>query len=488
MSRSSAAIDVDSMLREAVALHRAGRLDKAEPLYLAILREVPEHFDALHLIGVVRQQQGRDAEAIAFIDRALALRPENPAAHSNRGLSLRVLGRAQEALASCERAIRLKPDYADAHNNRGLALAALRRPTEALKSYEAALSYAPSHLDALNNRGIALFDMGRLDEALATFDRALAISPEHAHAHWNRAQVLLLAGDFVRGWPEHEWRLASNPVLQRKFDKPLWLGDAPLAGKTILLHAEQGLGDTIQFCRYAAMVAAGGARVVLEVQRPLVDLMRTLDGAFDVVARGDALPAFDLHCPLPSLPLAFKTELATIPAQVPYLRAPALAADQDALRDARRPRVGLVWSGNPGHKRDASRSIPFYALLPLFDADATFVSLQKDVRPGDAGILKQTQVIDAAGALTTFGETAALIAHLDLVISVDTSVAHLAGALGKPLWLLLPQVPDWRWLMGRDDSPWYASARLFRQDGARAWGPVIARVRAALQETVAGGA
>ena len=489
MSRSTAAVDFESMLHDAVALHRAGRLAEAEPVYLALLRDNPRHFDALHLLGVVRQQQGRHLEAVEFIGRALSLRPDDAAALSNRGLSLRELGRAHEALASCEQALRLKPDYADAHNNRGLALAALRRPAEALKSYEAALAHAPSHLDALNNRGIALFDMDRGDEAVACFDRALAIRPGHAHAHWNRAQVLLLSGDFARGWPEHEWRLASNPGLPRNFAQPLWLGDAPLAGKTILLHAEQGLGDTIQFCRYAPMVAAHGPRVVLEVQRPLVDLMRTLDGAIEVVARGDALPDFDFHCPLLSLPLAFKTELATIPAQVPYLRAPAGAMDWNARLGTKRPRIGLVWSGNPGHKRDAARSIPFYALMPLFELDAAFVSLQKDVRDSDAPVLKQTgRVIDISSNLTSFADTAALIATLDLVFSVDTSVAHLAGALGKPLWLLLPQVPDWRWLMRRDDSPWYPTARLFRQDATRAWGPVVARLRAALGEMMARGA
>ncbi|HEX2538663.1 MAG TPA: tetratricopeptide repeat-containing glycosyltransferase family protein [Pseudolabrys sp.] len=485
MSRSSAAIDLDGMLRDAAALHRAGRLAEAEPLYLAILHEVPAHFDALHLIGVVRQQQGRDAEAIAFIDRALALRPDNAAALSNRALSLRALGRAHEALACCDRALAVKPDFADAHNNRGLALAALKRPAEALKSYEAALSHAPAHIDALNNCGIALFEVNRLDEALVCFDRVLALRPGHVHGSWNRAQVLLLMGDFARGWPEHEGRLASNPGLKRGFTQPLWLGDAPLAGRTILLRAEQGLGDTIQFCRYAPMVAARGARVVLEVQRPLVDLMRTLDGAIEVVARGDALPEFDLHCPLLSLPLAFKTELTTIPARTPYLRAPAGAIDWKSRLGTKRPRIGLVWSGNPGHKRDATRSIPFYALMPLLDIDASFVSLQKDVRASDAAVLKQTgQVIDVADNLTSFAETASLIATLDLVISVDTSAAHLTGALGKPLWLLLPQVPDWRWLMGRDDSPWYPTARLFRQDTTRAWGGVVARVRAALEDFV----
>ncbi|HET9618572.1 MAG TPA: tetratricopeptide repeat-containing glycosyltransferase family protein [Pseudolabrys sp.] len=485
MSRSSAAIDLDGMLRDAAALHRAGRLAEAEPLYLAILHEVPAHFDALHLIGVVRQQQGRDAEAIAFIDRALALRPDNAAALSNRALSLRALGRAHEALACCDRALAVKPDFADAHNNRGLALAALKRPAEALKSYEAALSHAPAHIDALNNCGIALFEVNRLDEALVCFDRVLALRPGHVHGSWNRAQVLLLMGDFARGWPEHEGRLASNPRLKRGFTQPLWLGDAPLAGRTILLRAEQGLGDTIQFCRYAPMVAARGARVVLEVQRPLVDLMRTLDSAIEVVARGDALPEFDLHCPLLSLPLAFKTELTTIPARTPYLRAPAGAIDWKSRLGTKRPRIGLVWSGNPGHKRDATRSIPFYALMPLLDIDASFVSLQKDVRASDAALLKQTgQVVDVADSLTSFAETASLIATLDLVISVDTSAAHLTGALGKPLWLLLPQVPDWRWLMGRDDSPWYPTARLFRQDTTRAWGGVVARIRAALEDFV----
>ena len=282
------------------------------------------------------------------------------------------------------------------------------------------------------------------------------------------------------GWPR-------TPGLRATSIAPLWLGDAPVAGKTVLLHAEQGLGDTIQFCRYAPRVAALGARVVLEVQRPLVDLMKTLAGPAAVVARGDALPDFDLHCPLLSLPLAFGTRLDTIPAEVPYLRAPPGATDWDARLGAKRPRIGLVWSGNPGHKRDRDRSIPFYALLPLLDLDATFVSLQKEVRPADAAVLKQTgTVIDAADALTTFSDTAALIAALDLLITVDTSVAHLAGALGKPVWVLLPQVPDWRWLLERDDSLWYPSARLFRQNDTRAWGPVIARVRDALSELVAG--
>ncbi|HXD44031.1 MAG TPA: tetratricopeptide repeat-containing glycosyltransferase family protein [Pseudolabrys sp.] len=522
MSRPTAAVDLHGVLRSAIASHQAGRLAEAEPLYRAVLDAAPQQFDALHLLGVLHHQRGRSAEAaeligaalrerpddavaltnrsaalnalsrfdeaIAHCDRALAARPDHAEAHNNRALALRELGRVQEALAGCERALRLKPGYADAYNNRGLVLQALRRAEAALGSYDTALQLDPQHLDAINNRGIALFEQNRLAEALACFDRALAVRPSHAHAHWNRAQVLLLTGDFVRGWAEHEWRTASNPRLQRRFDRPLWRGDAPVAGKTVLLHAEQGLGDTLQFCRYAPMVAARGARVVLEVQRPLIDLVRTLGRSMEVVARGDALPDFDFHCPLLSLPLAFGTDLASIPAGTPYLRAPASATDWEARLGAKRPRIGLVWSGNPGHKRDRDRSIPLYALLPLLDLDATFVSLQKDVRAADAAVLKQTPVIDVADALTKFSETAAIVSALDLVISVDTSVAHLSGALGKPTWLLLPQAPDWRWLTDRADSPWYPAARLFRQDGARAWGPVVARVRAALEETIARGA
>lgn len=522
MSRQTAAIDLDSALRNAIALHQAGRLAEAEPLYRSVLDALPQQFDALHLLGVLRHQQGRSAEAAEFIgaalaarpddvvaltnrsaalnslrrfdealahcDRALTLAPDHAEALNNRALALRELGRAQEALASCDRALRLKPDYADAHNNRGLALQALRRFDEALESYGAALARNPAHLDALNNRGIALFEQNRGDEALACFERAIAIRPGHAHAHWNRAQVLLLSGDLARGWEEHEWRLASNPGLARGFTQPFWRGDVPVAGKTLLLHAEQGLGDTIQFCRYVPKVAALGARVILEVQRPLVELMRTLAGAAQVIARGEPLPDFDLHCPLLSLPLAFRTDLASIPSAAPYLNAPASTTDWDARLGSKGPRVGLVWSGNPGHKRDSARSIPFYALMPLLDCAATFVSLQKEVRASDAAVLAQSgKVIDVADRLTTFADTAALVARLDLVIAVDTSVAHLAGALGRPLWLLLPEVPDWRWLTERDDSPWYPTARLFRQSGPRAWGPVIARVRAALQEIVARG-
>jgi len=522
MSRQTAAVDCTSMLRSAIALHQAGRLAEAETLYRAVLAAAPDNFDALHLIGVLAHQQGRHTEAVALIGAALAQRPDEPVALANRSaalnalrrfdesladcdkaiaakpdhvdalinraLALKELNRPHEALASCDKALRLKPDSADACNNRGLALFALQRPVDALASYERALALDPHNAEACNNRGLTLYELGRIDEARTSFDRAVAIRPAFAQAHWNRAQAMLLAGDFEQGWRAHEWRLKAHPELQRAFAQPLWLGDRPLAGKTILLHAEQGLGDTLQFCRYAPLVAAQGARVVLEVQKPLFDLLRDLPGVATVVARGEALPEFDVHCPLLSLPLAFGTTLESIPAAIPYLRPPTdrAAAWKERLGTTTRPRIGLVWSGNAGHKRDRARSIPLYALMPLFDLEATFVSLLKEVRAADAAVLQQSaKLIDVSADLETFADTAALIAQLDLVIAVDTSVAHLTGALGKPLWLLLPTAPDWRWLCDRDDSPWYPDARLFRQNATRAWGPVVAHVRAALQETIA---
>ena len=258
-------------------------------------------------------------------------------------------------------------------------------------------------------------------------------------------------------------------------------------GKAILLHSEQGFGDTIQFCRYVPLVAARGARVILEVERPLQELMTTLVGATQVISKGNPLPDFDFQCPLLSLPLAFGTRHETTPSVTPYLRAPvqALKSWQARLAPNARPRIGLVWSGKPTHKNDQNRSISLRSLIPLLDIEATFVSLQQDVRTDDATVLKdQSSILYFGEALKNFSDTAALISNLDLVISVDTSVAHLAGALAKPVWVLLPFVPDWRWLLDRNDSPWYPTARLFRQDDTRAWDKVIARVHAALYELV----
>jgi hypothetical protein len=353
-----------------------------------------------------------------------------------------------------------------------------------LASYDRAVSLRPHYADAHNNRGQSLRDVKRYEEALASYDAALAVQPGHVMAHCNSAAVRLLLGDFKRGWSDYEWRWKKASVVRsnRNFPQPQWRGE-DIAGKTILLHSEQGFGDTIQFCRYVPLVVARSAQVVFEVQAQLHALMAGIPGAAQVVARGSPLPAFDVHCPMLSLPLAFGTELGTIPAERAYLSVPEEKARNWRMRLAaeRRCLVGLAWSGSRGHEEDRKRSIALDTLLPLLDSDATIVSLQKDVRSADAAVLNaRSDILHFGDEWHDFSDTAALISQLDLVISVDTSVAHLAAALGKPTWLLLPEVPDFRWLLGREDSPWYPAMRLFRQDEHRDWESVIARVRDAL--------
>jgi tetratricopeptide (TPR) repeat protein len=420
-------------------------------------------------------------------DRALALRPDNAEALFRHGNALHALKRPEEALASYDRAIARRPDSVETLSNRGAVLHEIDRFEEALASYDGALAWRPDAVEVLSNRGNVLHDLKRFTEALESYERALALRPDYAEAHRNESLCRRLIGDFERGWAKNEWRWEAEQmrVDKRYLTQPLWLGVGDIAGRTILLYEEQGFGDTIQFCRYAPLVEQIGARVILEVPRPLHELLRTLPGDAHVVSRGDPLPDFEVHCPFLSLPLALGTRLETIPASTPYLHAsPQAVADWDArLGPKRRSRIGLVWSGSPTHKNDRRRSVSLRALAPLFEIDATFVSLHKDVRPDDAAALKDRgDVLHFGDALKDFSETAALISNLDLVISVDTSVAHLAGALAKPVWVLLPHVPDWRWLLDRDDSPWYPTARLFRQDDTRAWDGVIARVRAALHE------
>jgi tetratricopeptide (TPR) repeat protein len=383
----------------------------------------------------------------------------------------------------------VRPDYAEALNNRGNTLRELQRFEEALASYDRALKVQPDFAEALCSRGATLHELKRFDEALASYDRALKVRPDYTETHFNEAICRLLTGDFDRGWEKNEWRWATEEHKKKKwnFAQPQWTGQGEIAGKTILLHSEQGFGDTIQFCRYVPRVASRGGRVILGVPSTLRELMSTLPGVAQIVSKGDPLPDFDIHCPLLSLPLAFGTRLETIPSATPYLRASApVVMDWKVRLDQRnRPMIGLAWSGHPMHKNDHNRSISLRSLLPVLDIEATFVSLQKEVRVADTELLKErADILHFGDALGDFSDTAALISNLDLVISVDTSIAHLAGALAKPVWVLLPFVPDWRWLLDREDSPWYPTARLFRQDETRQWDNVIARVHATLHDFV----
>ena len=470
------------------ALRAMGRFEEALASYDRAVALKPDYGDAYNNCGAVLAALKRYEQAVANYARALALNPRYVEAINNQGLALKELGRFADALANFDKALALKPDYAELANNQGSVLRAMGRLEEALASYDRAVALKPDYAEAFSNRGNVLTELWRFAEALESYERAVAADPGYALAHWNEALLRLLLGDFERGWRKSEWRWKC-PALglrARNFAQPLWLGAQPVAGKTILLHNDQGLGDAIQFCRYAPLLAAQGARVILEVQESLRPLMSNLAGVSHCVSSADALPEFDLHCPLGSLPLAFGTRIETIPSAPSYLHVPAQAADWAArLGRKDRPRIGLVWSGNQTHTNDRNRSIPLHSLLPLFDLPATFVSLQKDVRPGDETVLRQrNDLLDLGPSLTSFADTAAVMAHLDLVISIDTSVAHLAGALGRPVWILLPYAPDWRWLLDRDDSPWYPTARLFRQTDTREWPSVVVRIREALCDFV----
>ena len=468
------------------ALCQLKQFDKALASFDRALSLKPDYVEALYNRGIALENFKRFDEALASYDRALALRPNLAEAHSNRAGVLRELKRFSEASESCDRALALQPNLAQALSTRGSVLNGLKRYDEALASYDRALVSWPDNAEIYFNRAHTLTTLKRFDEASANYERALALRPDYANAHLNDALVKLLTGDFARGWEKYEWRLKMDSVIssRRHFPQPLWLGDDVIRDKTILVHSEQGFGDAIQFCRYVPLVSARAARVILEVGRPLRRLMADCLPSAQVISRGDPLPDFDVQIPVLSLPMAFGTRVETIPSGTPYLQAPSPGAKNWGTRlgPRTRPRIGLAWSGNAENTRDGERSIGLRSLLPLLDVEATFVSLQKDVRADDAITLKQRgDILQFGDELEDFSDTAELISQLDLVISVDTSVAHLAGALGKPVWIMVTYIPDWRWLLDRNDSPWYPTARLFRQAAVDDWGVVIARVHDALR-------
>jgi tetratricopeptide (TPR) repeat protein len=461
-----------------IALQAQGKLDEAAASYrqaLAIRPDIPETQNNL---GNALREQGRLEDAVACYHAAIALRPGFAEAHNGLGVALQKLWRPDEASACYRRAIDLRPDYSEAHNNLGTALQEQGQPDEAVASIRRALVLRPDFAEAHSSLGTALQEQRRLDEAIACFRRAIALNPDYPDAHTNLGMALLAQGDWTAGWQEYEWRWKTSDFVKtgRAFGQPLWRGEAA-DGRTVLIHAEQGFGDTLQFCRYLPLVAARGLRVIVEAPGPLVRLLRSMPGVERVVQPGEALPDFDLHCPLLSLPLALGTTLATVPAAVPYLQVdPAQAAVWQArIAGLARsgPRIGLVWAGSPGKVADVRRSLPPERLAPLFGlAGLHFFSLQKD-GPAAPGRFPLT---DCMKEMTDFADTAALVVNLDLVISVDTAVAHLAGALGRPVWVLDRYDPCWRWLAGRRDSPWYPTLRIYRQPQPGDWEPVLAQV------------
>ncbi|WP_197090905.1 tetratricopeptide repeat protein [Bradyrhizobium sp. LTSP849] len=453
-------------------------------------QRLPQHFEAVKQ-GKSLFDLGRYAEALECFNIFEKHNPNIAALYQTRGLCLQRLGRFEEAQTDFERSIALNPREAETHKNLGSLHARFGRMEQAFAGFDRALALRPNFSAALNEKARALWSLHLLDEAFAAFHQSLAVDPGNADTIWNLALLQMLTGDFERGWSGREarWKASSLGLVDRGFSQPLWLGDEPIEGKTILLHADEALGDAIQFARYAPIVAVLGAQIILEVQPPIQQLLGGITGVANCVGRSSSTsPAFDLHCPLGSLPLAFGTRLDTIPLAEGYLSTPPVArvqAWEDRLGPRTRFRVGLVWSGNPDHNNDHNRSMALRTLAPLLDCDVQFVSLQKGVRDPDRAFLgERPDIVDPTEQLTDFSETAALISCLDLVISVDTSVVHLAGALGAPVWTMLPFNPDWRWLLNRDDSPWYSSMRLFRQPKRGDWASVVDGVRLELERLV----
>jgi tetratricopeptide (TPR) repeat protein len=496
---------------------QSGQMGEAHRLMAAALKINPNAPDALVNFANVLHALKRDGEALTHLDKALALRPGDQEALLYRGNALNALGRPEDAIACYDAVLARNPAHGGALLNRGTARARLGRHADALADFDAVLTRGPHHVEALYNRGTALLELERPDAALAAFDAAVAAAPRHtgawtnrgralqalnqhtdavasfekaiaidknfADAHSNMALSLLTLGQLSRGFAEYEWRWKRTGMsdARRNYRGRPWLGEFPIGQRTILLAAEQGLGDSIQFVRYAPLLARSGAKVVLEVQPELKSLLAGVDGVTSCHARGETLPTYDVYCPLGSLPLAFKTEPATIPADIPYLRADEthLAKWRPIIEALPGKRIALAWAGHAKHPNDRNRSIALAQLEPLFALDGiSFVSVQRDLRGDVEAILARHKSITHIGdKLNDMADTAAVLALADLTIAVDTSVIHLAGAMGREAWVMLPFSPDWRWTLTGDHSPWYPRMRLFRQAKPGDWSAVIASLR-----------
>ena len=475
------------------SLRQAGRLEEALQAYDAAIRLAPEGLEAHINRGVTLSDLGRKEEAVAAYDGALHLCPTSADAHTNRGAALHDLGRTEEALAAHDAAIALTPGMATAHYNRGNAFLASNRLEEALACYDRAIALEPGRAEAYSNKGAALTGLGRLQEAVAAYHDAIRVKPDHAEAHYNEAFAHLLDGRLEEGWPKYEWRFRGGDKTLRRRDvpQPQWNGE-DLAGRTILLHAEQGLGDTIQFCRYAPLVAARGARVMLEAPKSVLRLLSGLKGVDQLVAAGETPPHFDLHCPLMSLPGVLGTRLETVPADVPYLEAESEVAQRWRARLGPEGfRIGVTWQGNPAASAEQGRSVPLADFEPLARIPGVrLISLQKvhgldqlDNLP--PGMTVETLGADFDAGPDAFVDTAGVMTGLDLIVSVDTAVGHLAGALARPTWLALQKVPHWVWGLEGETTPWYPRTRLFRQARRGDWKEVFGRMAEALPGLVA---
>lgn len=475
------------------ALRNQGKLEDAIDCYRRAIALQPAFAEAHSNLGEVIHEQGALQQAADCYRRALELKPQWVAAAHGLGDVLKAQGRLDEAVACYRRALELQPASAVTLNGLGNALRELERTQEAIACYRRALEMQPTFAEAHHNWGLALKEAGELEPALACFRRALELRPDYAHAHTNHAMALLLAGDWRQGWPEYEWRWQCKGVAPRHFPQPLWDG-SPLRGKTILIHAEQGIGDTFQFVRYVPLVEQSGATVLLECEKALLPLLGEL-GNHRLIGRRDPLPAFDTHAPLLSLPRIFQTTLDTVPVHIPYLHAspPLVEHWREKLREIRGYKIGINWESRPANGHWRLRDIPLRQFAGVAEIPGVrLISLQGGTaRQQRAQECESFPVIDLGGdvdqAHGAFMDTAAILPHLELVITSDTALAHLAGAMGVPVWVALPFAPDWRWMLGRSDSPWYPTMRLFRQPTSRDWESVFDAIQAALRDRLQAG-
>jgi len=501
------------------ALKALSRFDEAVKSYDRAINLKPDFAEAFSNRGLALHELHRYRDALSSYEAAIRLNPQLPQAYYNRGNALLELKQYEDAIESYNRAISIKPDYPEAYSNRGNALAVLDRFTDALTSYDQAIELADGYAEAFFNRGNVFRELDKYVDALSDYDRAIAINPQYAESHcnrglvflalkryadalsdfrtaislkpdfadvfWNQGTTLLTTGALEEGWAFYEWRKRlDKPYGTSTFWQPVWSGAEDISQKTLLVYHEQGLGDVIQFCRYVKLCGARAARVILSVPGRLVSLLKRLASNIEIVDAAEQPPNFDYQCALMSLPLVFGTTLDTIPVDPAYLTPDpeCVTAWTERLGDRDKPRLGLAWSGNPRQQNDRYRSIPFGNMEPLLNLDVDWHALQTEVRDSDLGLLRRSSRLRLWNdEITGFANTAGLVQHLDLIVTVDTSIAHLAGAMGKPTWILLPYAADWRWLTERSDSPWYPSVRLWRQKTPGDWESLVGLIKTELE-------
>jgi Tfp pilus assembly protein PilF/ADP-heptose:LPS heptosyltransferase len=485
-NRAEDTVNIDYAIQSAFVHYNSGQLEDAERLCKKILKRQPKNAEVLNLLGLMLIQRKNYEPAIRYFEKSISADPLHAYAHNNLGFCLVRLGRKDEALGLFEKSIKIYPSLVEAWTNMGEVFFSQGLLDKAMESFQRAQQLKPNDANTWNNIGTCLLDTGRIRESMRYFREAIKINHHFPQAHFNLSVALLLLGDFENGWPEYMWRWGLEEFRVPDFKQPIW-DKQDLTGKTLYLHAEQGFGDIFQFIRYAPLIAERGARVILAAPKTILPIMKTIQGLAKVVTDGDILPPFDIHCPLLCVPMAYGTNPDNIPAKVPYINADPLLVKKWAKKmegDAAGLRVGLVWAGSTSHKKDHLRSCRLETYAPLVNIDGvTFYSLQKGAGSEQAkNPPNGMKLIDYMGEVIDFSDTAALIENLDLVISVDTSVAHLAGAMGKTVWTLIQYSPDWRWMLEREDSPWYPTMRLFRQPAFGDWDSVIEKVAHELRE------